>query len=242
MLLWPMRLLHMAQLPPWGQDNRVQVAGLTAFGQRKALCKKTGKELVLSEPFHSWASLRWEGNQRRHRGLCSMHCTLSVTLICLAVVKYQVSSTWKERTKKHVLLSVKSIFWKCFLKPAEIPSVNSLKPGSTLLKLSELGDSSRCLKTFYWNILSRIWWRNNIQNQKEKTELFRFRGATVEPQRSWCFLQDPRGDISYDIPNWASNAAPRVTHGGCVTESPCPQEGSLGVWDEIFQFLAKSCT
>lgn len=29
----------MGQLSPWGQDNKVQMAGLTVLEQRKGLCK-----------------------------------------------------------------------------------------------------------------------------------------------------------------------------------------------------------
>jgi len=63
--------------------------------------------------------------------------------------------------------------------------------------------------------------------RKRLKESFRFRGATAQPQQSWCFpasctlsLLEAQGeDVSHDSHEGASHITPRMAHWGCVVES-----------------------
>lgn len=123
MLLWPMKLLHMGQLSPWGRGNRIQVAGLTVLGQRKGLCKGAGEQPVQSEPVHSWASLWWEGGEPKEaEGLVFKEQQPVSNAVLFSCGQISGLIYAKKRAKRHVLLSVKSIFESLFLNQLKSPA------------------------------------------------------------------------------------------------------------------------
>lgn len=85
-------------------------------------------------PDPSWTSLQWEGRKPLGvEGFAFKEQQPISNAVLLSLVRSSgLTSIW-ERTKCHVLLSVKLIIGT-LLKPAEIPTVSSLEPDSIPLK------------------------------------------------------------------------------------------------------------